>query len=188
MDTIDTYQSSTDLSQCLKCPLGWISESSTSCAECLAGSIASTDDTALAKTCQPCPEGKYNTISGMSNASACLSCPIGRFLAKSEKLSDHNAIEDCLNCTAGSYNPSKGKGQCFPCAAVDTLPGAIKCGDQCDVGTFKKTDADEKVTCVDCAPGYYAGRSQMLVCDPCLIGEYAEKGKATKCDKCERGM
>ena len=187
-EIIDTYQNSTDLSQCLECPLGWISDiPATSCTECPAGSIANTDDTTLPKTCRPCPEGKYNTISGMSNAEACLSCPIGRYLADSVDTSDHNAIEDCLNCTAGTYNPRTGKGQCFPCAAVDTPPGAIKCGDQCDVGTFRNTSFG-KITCVDCAPGLYAHRSNMPECKSCLIGRYSSQPKSTNCEYCDRGM
>ena len=155
-----TYNSIPGASQCLKCPPGTYSDTST------AVSLAS---------CTPCPIATYGNMSGAYALSACSDCPPG---TNSSLL----GAAECAPCRAGSYAEGNRREQCELCQAGTfgqqmRASSKASCG-SCPAGTFSSAGS---MICTRCPPGT-SSQEGSGDCQPCLAGTYSEVGG--ECLKC----
>jgi hypothetical protein len=102
-------------------------------------------------------------------------------------ISASSDIKYCLNCPAGTYNPSSGQTACTLCAKGEYSPvsGASSC-DQCPPGTYSNLDGMS--ACTLCPDGKYSDLNGSVSCKSCLIGKYTtSKSLTTDCTWCEAG-
>ena len=175
---------SIEAASCEYCPPGTeLNFEEQSCDSCQPGQFV---DPSVPPSCKTCSEGKY---SNTTISYSCQSCPAGRQnIDNANNPEQHDSLLDCTNCTGNTYNPYPGK-NCFFCP-VDTLDGADKCGDQCNVGQFKTTTINNSITtvkCSDCPVGFYSDRQNVQECTKCRQGFYSNTPSAPNCIECPKG-
>jgi hypothetical protein len=128
--------SHTRFTQCIQCPAGYYSNSTT------------------ATTCDYCKAGQ--STNGASGSSRCYDCSQG-------SAARYNASSNCLKCIPGSYASGVGSIRCKYCEAGTFQPqyGQIGCR-PCDSGSIS---AEGSVECKICGEGTYASDNKCLDCN-----------------------
>ncbi|MCB9163610.1 MAG: T9SS type A sorting domain-containing protein [Flavobacteriales bacterium] len=145
--------------ECDICPLGdnGIPNFDTNTCACALGYYATPEDLPLIFTCTICPPGSY-----CPDGINAIPCPAGRY-------QDQEGQIACIDCAAGTFNPSV---------------GAISCG-SCPAGSFSATTGS--VACEDCAAGFYnpsVGATSCLACD---AGTFSAVTGSISCTACPEG-
>jgi hypothetical protein len=108
-------------------------------------------------------------------------CPPGRFLQ-----SNGDAPSVCVECDAGSYNPTENSSFCFQCAlgTYQSNLGQSSC-DQCGAGYY--ADTTGLTFCNACPAGTAVSYSGAVFCDTCVPGTYAPSPGYDSCLSCPDG-
>ena len=203
---------------CPSCGVGkYLANSATgvetsACTICGAGTLAPTSSSS---SCTICSAGKYNPdpATDASLHLSCTACPIGK---KNEDTAmdvlQHNALDDCLLCTPGTYNDEIGASACKSCAdgqisgsgasSCSSCPAGYECKDStqipCGSGTYSNSDSNclscelghkcpggtDKIACV---PGSFQGAISQPTCDACPAGKYQPDEAKLSCLPCTTG-
>ena len=176
------YETNNFLIQYL-CPAGYYATSTTTCAQCAAGTY---NNGTLSAWCYSCPSGKTSPA-GSQNASACAvgtPCAIGTYSA--------TGYAPCTGCPATTYNPSTQATACLSCTVCtigqfylnqcnpnyNTGCAACYAGAYCPINT---------TLYIQCPAGTYCPSTSMTAFIPCGAGNYCPSGGLTAPTRCPAG-
>lgn len=121
--------------------------SASACKACGPGTYAIAIAATAPAVCTACAAGKLSTSAA---ATACQLCPAGAY---STALASNASL--CLNCSAGTYNPSTGSSSDAACIL-------------CPAGAYSTTLASSSSsTCLQCAYGTYSSAMGAVLPDTC---------------------
>lgn len=174
----DTYTSISNSHQCIPCPIGTTSSSSST-------SISS---------CKPCPAGTKPSGFG----GPCIPCPVGTF-------HDPLITDTCTICPPGTFSSKSGMKSCIPCSPGQvgflsstsfSLPSCKSCPNGFTTYGFgasfcrkiaSNCPSNYAITysgdCISC-PKNYRFVIKSSTCLPCRNGQVSKGGLNTKCIKC----
>jgi hypothetical protein len=205
---VQTEDKKTD---CVDCPGGRFSVSSSQCDTCPRGTYSDRPGAAI---CRECVAGKYMSDAHvLSGALVCAECPAGRFGVSDRahvcepcglnEYQSNSGAAGCLPCPPGQLATDEASTLCAPCLPgyyIDSITGQCSVcprghycpigeGDgqpiPCAMGTFNNEEA--QVSCVDCPLGSFANATQLRSCYPCAAGSVASVVGAHGCEVCTPG-
>ena len=190
----------------------------------------SVDSTSAFQGCKyPCPASTFGNTSGLTSPLCSGPCPLGHYCPEATVVPTPcppgrhitpiagvgSALESCLPCAPGSYNPTPGRahGSCIPCP-VGTLSDGLystSCGpcplggycattgaasvrqtfEPCPAGTYNPImGASGIAACIACPRGKASpipGSVNAASCHHCLPGSYAPTNGTAVCTLCAPG-
>jgi hypothetical protein len=117
------------------------------------------------------------------NRDRCVDCPIGTYANN-----DITAVNKCLSCNPGFYQPNATASQCMQCLPGTYQPefGKDSCL-KCPTGGYCSNQSSLNGGFTPCLPGTYndlEGKYESAACQSCPIGTYSIKVEASNASDC----
>lgn len=171
-----------------------------SCVDCLPGYY---EPDGASSRCLDCELGH---ASNQTASTRCNACSKGRYATTLDNEATSNVgnqtksigvrlnAEECLECSAGSYEDEDGATACNDCSAghASDEVGRTEACDSCLAGTYAGLNANEFThtgaeACIDCAVARYAHGDRQSECKWCQAGTAEPNTGSTQCPDCGDG-